>query len=202
MNVYLLAGPSGLATAVETLNTAVASPDVFEELVDGVFRFLQTKVGVVEAPVFERKFASGGIGLTIEEMQSAINAVEYICNGARQFCDTSAALSAALGSQTELEPTAVAAFAHCYDASIAAVATGTTLPGHLSMGQLVGLEWKLGVAVASSHCDALAAPFVTLVLKVAQRGGGVVHHPMELSIPEFQEFRKVVKDVGKALQAM
>jgi hypothetical protein len=202
MNVYLLAGPSGLTTAVETLNVAVGSTDVFEELVDGVFRFLQTKVGAIEAPAFERKFASGGLGLSLVAVQSAINAVEYICNGARQFCDSSAALTAALASQTELEPAAVQAFARCYDASIAAVASGATLPGHLSMGQLAGLSWKVGVAVSSSHCDNLAAPFVTLVLKVAQRGGEIAHHPMELSIPEFQEFRKVIKDVGKTLQSM
>lgn len=52
--------------------------------------------------------------------------------------------------------------------------------------QLVDMKWKLGVAMSSSSCRSLSAPYVTMVLSVADASGLVRDHSFELSVAEFQ----------------
>ena len=52
--------------------------------------------------------------------------------------------------------------------------------------QLVGMEWKLGVAMSSNYCKSLGSPHVGLQLKVADSDGQPTNHTMEMSIPQFQ----------------
>jgi hypothetical protein len=56
----------------------------------------------------------------------------------------------------------------------------------LSIGKLLSLDWKLGVSVKSNHCDNLAAPFVTIFIKVADGNDKISAHSFELTISEFQ----------------
>ncbi|KAL6057895.1 COMM domain-containing protein 6 [Balamuthia mandrillaris] len=72
----------------------------------------------------------------------------------------------------------------------------------LSIGQLVDLEWKLGVAATSSNCKELASPFVSLVMHVADSNSKVTAYPFELSLPEFQEFASNLKDVANLLDSL
>ncbi len=74
----------------------------------------------------------------------------------------------------------------------------------LSLGRLVGLQWRVGVGVSSSLCSALAAPFVTLAFDVAVAGGGggdgAHQQPpksfvVECNHHEFQEVRAAFQDV-------
>ncbi len=55
----------------------------------------------------------------------------------------------------------------------------------LSIGTLVGFDWKLGVAVASSQCANLNVPFVSVVVRVADINGNVISHPFEMNFTEF-----------------
>jgi hypothetical protein len=60
----------------------------------------------------------------------------------------------------------------------------------LSVGELVAMDWKVGVAVESNLTKKLLSPFVTLKLRIRRTDGEVDTHCVELSIPEFQ-VRKV-----------
>ena len=219
MQAYLLAGPDGFSAAVDTLNTAAASAaaNVFEQLVGAVFDFLQARQGVISVAEYQQKFATAGVDLTEQQMQSGVNAVEYICRGARQHCATPEALFTALQTRTEFVDAAAEAFTRRYEASAADVAkeaaltvggargmtnaAGASWKG-LSMGQFVSMDWKIGLAVSSTHCENLNSPYISLLLKVAHRDGHTTQHPFELSVPEFMEFRKVFKSVGKVLEGM
>jgi hypothetical protein len=55
-----------------------------------------------------------------------------------------------------------------------------------NVGQLLDFEWKLGVAVESSNCKALNAPFVSILLRTLDDNGKVISHAFELSFSEFQ----------------
>eukprot|EP00937_MAST-01D_sp_MAST-1D-sp2_P002045 g2045.t1 len=196
MDAYLLAAPSGFTSAVDTLNTASAS----------------SAANVVE----QLKFATAGAKLSRDEVQSATNAVEYLCRGAGQHCASASDLGDALDSRTELDTGVIEAFARRHEASAreAAVQTsamvaaaggegGAGAPWQgLGVGTFVSMEWKIGLAVRSSHCDELNAPYVSLLLKVADRAGHTTQHPLELSVAEFVEFRKVFANMGKVLRGM
>lgn len=56
----------------------------------------------------------------------------------------------------------------------------------LQLGRLFDLQWKLGVAVSSSNCSNLGAPFVALSYKISDANGKARGYAMELSYPEFQ----------------
>ena len=59
----------------------------------------------------------------------------------------------------------------------------------LSIGHLVDLQWKLGMATSSNQCRNLSSLFVTMVLKVADPSGQVTTKSFEMTVPEFQVCR-------------
>ena len=70
------------------------------------------------------------------------------------------------------------------------------------MGTLVDLDWKLGVAARSNHCKALSAPYVGMVLKVADSEGNVKAHSMELTVPEFLELSKKMERLQAVMETV
>jgi len=58
----------------------------------------------------------------------------------------------------------------------------------LRIGHLTALDWKVGLGVASSHCQALKSPFVRLHATVTEPTGQTKVLPMELSIGEFKVY--------------
>ncbi len=55
-----------------------------------------------------------------------------------------------------------------------------------NIGQLVDMDWKLGVAVESSNCKKLNYPFISVLLRTLDSNGKLQCHSFEMSIPEFQ----------------
>jgi hypothetical protein len=55
----------------------------------------------------------------------------------------------------------------------------------MSVGSLVGFDWKMGVAVKSNKCEQLNTPFVAINLRVADPNNVISDHAFELTIPEF-----------------
>ncbi|GCB79510.1 hypothetical protein scyTo_0017902 [Scyliorhinus torazame] len=47
------------------------------------------------------------------------------------------------------------------------IMTAEAVKHMLTMGQLVDLQWKLGMAISSDSCRSLNHPYVTMMLKVA-----------------------------------
>jgi hypothetical protein len=61
----------------------------------------------------------------------------------------------------------------------------------VQLGRLFDLQWKLGVAVSSSNCSNLSAPFVALSYKISDSNGKARGYAMELSYSEFQVNKRV-----------
>ena len=53
------------------------------------------------------------------------------------------------------------------------------------LGALDSVKWKIGVAMESSKCSRLAAPFVGLVLNIRDDAGVVTPTTLELTLEEF-----------------
>jgi hypothetical protein len=71
----------------------------------------------------------------------------------------------------------------------------------LSVGRLVSVETKLGVAVASDTCKRLNTPFLTVLAKI-EYGGTVTEHTFEMSIPQFQSFAKNIKEISSLMESL
>jgi len=73
----------------------------------------------------------------------------------------------------------------------------------LNVGQLVDLEWRIGIAVKSSSCNNLAAPYVSVLAKVADPGNHkITSHTFELSIPQFMDFAKNFRDISDLMESL
>jgi hypothetical protein len=151
-------------------------------------------------------------------VQSVVHAVVYIVTVATRDRVGSAAVDTPfaelLADATELNDELRAAFAAAWQTHTTegvltsspataaaaggddgAVTTTTTASQVLRLGQLVGLDWQLGVGIASSHCGKLNSPYVSLSLSVADAAGVLRVHPLEMTVPEFRELAKTFRRI-------
>lgn len=56
----------------------------------------------------------------------------------------------------------------------------------IKIGQLISLEWKLGVAIKSKDSPELNTPFVTIFMKTADSNNIKSSHCFELNLQEFK----------------
>jgi len=71
-----------------------------------------------------------------------------------------------------------------------------------TIGELVDLQWRLGVAVKSSNCKNLSSPYVSLLIKVRDSDQKLQTRTMELTLPEFQDFAKNFTDMSKLMDSL
>jgi len=213
------APPPGFFTANEVLNLLPAS--IVSQLISEHLDVFYNRVGVVSPTKYLKLLASmpSPTPSTVTEsaMQSAINATAFILRGViLEKVATGDAFGAILEKKSVLSPAARANFVQAWTnhsqagVLVSSSSVVTTQPkgkeptkdsGHsLRLGQLVGMEWKLGVGIASTHCRNLSTPFVSLLLRVAQPDGTTHHHALELTLQQFQEFSKTFHDIAQQLE--
>tara|TARA_A100001035_G_C27683129_1_gene454078 strand:+ start:291 stop:839 length:549 start_codon:yes stop_codon:yes gene_type:complete len=114
-------------------------------------------------------------------------------------------IAMALDLNTSLSRTAIACIVKCVgcireiEATIEAT-SGSETPVEVmnrkmsNYGRVSNLKWRLGVAVASSTCKNLSAPYVSLAFDVTMSNGFKKRQTLELTYPEFQQFmRKLIQ---------
>ncbi|XP_047456099.1 COMM domain-containing protein 6 isoform X2 [Mugil cephalus] len=72
----------------------------------------------------------------------------------------------------------------------------------LSIGQLVDMQWRLGMAVTSDTCRSLNSPYVCLLLKIAEPSGQIYQRCFEMTIPQFQNFHKQFKEMAAVMETV
>ncbi|KAK0154432.1 COMM domain-containing protein 6 [Merluccius polli] len=72
----------------------------------------------------------------------------------------------------------------------------------LSIGQLVDMQWKLGMAVSCDTCRSLNSPFVSVLLKIAEPSGQISQKSFEMTIPQFQNFHRQFKEMAAVLETV
>ena len=68
------------------------------------------------------------------------------------------------------------------------------------MGKLVSLEWKIGVAAASSLCATLLEPYALLIFRTADADGRHARRAVELTLPELQQLTATFEEVSAVLE--
>ncbi|XP_061698021.1 COMM domain-containing protein 6 [Syngnathoides biaculeatus] len=72
----------------------------------------------------------------------------------------------------------------------------------LSVGRLVDMQWKLSMAVSSDTCRSLNSPFVTVLLKIAASSGQIHQKVFEMTVPQFQNFHKQMKELAAVMETV
>ena len=68
------------------------------------------------------------------------------------------------------------------------------------VGKLVSLEWKIGVAAASSLCATLLEPYALLIFRTADTDGRQTRRAVELTLPELQQLTATFEEVSAVLE--
>lgn len=92
----------------------------------------------------------------------------------------------------------------CIDCIVPSIATATSVSeaADNKSGQLINFKWKIGVALSSSRCSSLLAPYVGIAFDIKHSSGRVSSYTAELSYDEFKVFYYKFDEVGKALDSI
>ncbi|CAM4602908.1 unnamed protein product [Leuciscus chuanchicus] len=71
-----------------------------------------------------------------------------------------------------------------------------------SIGQLVDIQWKLGMAVSSDSCRSLNSSFISVLMKIADTSGEVSYKSFEMTVQQFQNFHRQFKEMASVLETV
>ena len=226
MDEYLLSAPLGFTSAVNTINKCDHASAVLADLVLRTLSFVDaadSEEATLPPQTFCQKLNASGVELSLQSVESVIHATVYILRGALRLLSSSPGdLQAALQHSTDLSDTTAEVFAlgfahylklktkkqakqkaaaQAEDGSASALA-GVTARAPASSGRVVGMDWKVGVRVASDRCEELNTAFVTVVLRIANADGEVTANAVEMSVPEFNSFASTLREIGRKLDSV
>lgn len=117
---------------------------------------------------------------TLAQMGGAVNALVFIYKQCKSLVTTAGQSASSLKDAFSqgLAPALVDEARHVViDAYIASTSTSTStsesstvsdMASSLSLGSVVGLDWKIGMGIMSDSCNNLKAPFVSVVWKIGK----------------------------------
>ncbi|XP_031442418.1 COMM domain-containing protein 6 isoform X2 [Clupea harengus] len=161
-------------------------------------------IGRLPPDVFaETTFQRAGIDLEWKALQSIIRLLSSNFRTAAKNNLTADQLVARLGEGSRHWAKAVLQVVHqLWSEHGSLIHTYQEAHAMASIGQMVDMQWKLGMAVSSDTCRSLNSPYVSLLLKVADTSGEVSYKSFEMTIPQFQNFHSQFKDISAALETV
>ncbi|KAF4087385.1 hypothetical protein AMELA_G00094820 [Ameiurus melas] len=71
-----------------------------------------------------------------------------------------------------------------------------------SIGQLVDVQWKLGMAVSSDTCRSLNSAYISVLMKIADTSGEISYKSFEMTVLQFQNFYRQFKEIASVLETV
>lgn len=182
--------PPGFFAANEVLNELPG--ELLSRMIGDGQRYIRRQV---ESMPTEEYAKMAPAGASLASVRSATNAVVYILRQLSLSKAEGKAASALLESETDLNEAARAAFSETGQGATQDQKS-SSIRRALNVGKLVDIKWKLGMGVSSNTCKNLAAPFVTLSLKIVDPNQQSRVYTLELNLEQFQEFRQTFKNIA------
>ncbi|KAL4230715.1 COMM domain-containing protein 6 [Mactra antiquata] len=190
--------PEGFGVAVEILNSFNEEDLIL--LGSEVTQFLQYKIGAVNVNKWREKLSDNKNKLDETKLQSCINALIYIYRCSAKEKLSVEQLRTDLGTSIMFSESTLTSLCTVWSKQ-GPIMMSSGLSEHiLGVGQLLDIQWKVGVAMCSDHCKQLNSPFVTLVLTVSDTRGNIKSHTLELTMEQFRNFNKQLKDIGRMME--
>ncbi|XP_076021858.1 COMM domain-containing protein 6 [Genypterus blacodes] len=184
-------------------NIARLSPDLLAEACQHILTYLQGQIKGVDSGEISQRFQRAGVGLAHEALQSIIRFLLLTFRSAGKSKLSADELVLRLEEGSSKWPKASLQVVHrLWSEQGALVQTQQEAHAMLSIGQLVDIQWKLGMAVSSDTCRSLNSPYVTLLLKIAEPSGQICQKSFEMTIPQFQNFHKQVKEMAAVMETV
>ncbi|KAJ8256096.1 hypothetical protein COCON_G00199600 [Conger conger] len=177
--------------------------DLFAETCQQILNQLQGRVQAIDVVEICDRFHKAGLGLELGAVQEITKLLSFHFRSAAKSSLSAEQLTSRLceGSSRWAKP-ALQVVRKLWSEQGASVCGHQEAQAMLSVGQLVDVQWKLGMAISSDSCRSLNSPFVTLLLKVADSSGQISSKSFEMTIPQFQNFFKQFKEMAAVLETI
>ncbi|KNC47112.1 COMM domain-containing protein 6 [Thecamonas trahens ATCC 50062] len=194
---FLQQVPEGFVPACDVLNEF---PVLYvEQLTTEVVRYLRYNAGVVSAKKYHDALRAEGVDIAVDECQHAINAMIYLMTGVIKARLKPNKFGQALLMFTGLIKSVITVIVKVWAEQAEVLLTDATAK-EIHVGELLSLDWKVGVSVASSTCSSLNTPFVTLLVRVADADGVITSRACELSIAQFMDVAQNFEDIAELMK--
>ncbi|XP_055492706.1 COMM domain-containing protein 6 isoform X2 [Leucoraja erinacea] len=192
-------GWAGFENSIESISKL--PQDLFAEVCQQIMLYLQCKTPGVNTLELVERLQNAGVELDAEATKEIVHVISLIFRAAAQSSMSAEELVTKLaGSSSKWSKQALQAIRHVWNEQGKLVVTAEDAKHMLTVGQLVDLQWKLGMAMSSDGCRSLNYLYVTMVLKVANPSGDIIRRSFEMTIPQFQNFSKQFRELAAVLE--
>lgn len=178
-------------------------PDAFSETCLHILTYLSGQSTGLDAAELSNRFSRADITLDFEDLQSITRYLlltfRYAGNQSLSADDLISKLEE--GSSRWAKPV-LRAIHKLWSEHGAEVKLQQEAKGMLSIGQLVDMQWKLGMAMSSNTCRSLNSPYVMVMLKVADPSGQICQKSFEMTIQQFQNLHSQFTDIAAAMETL
>ncbi|XP_011487615.1 COMM domain-containing protein 6 [Oryzias latipes] len=192
---------SGMNSVVD--NICRLPPDLFTETSQHILVYLQGHTSGIDSAEISHKFLQAGVGLNHEAQQEIIRFLLLTFRSAGQRNISADELVSKLEEGSlKWSKASLQVLHRLWSEQGAAVHAQQEVQAALRIGQVVDVQWRLGMAVSSDICRSLNSPYVTLLLKIAEPSGLICQKSFEMSVPQFQNFHKQFKEMAALMETV
>lgn len=179
------------------------SPDLLEEACQHILNYLQGRAAGVDSTQMSNTFQRAGVRLDHEALQHTIRFLLLTFRSAgKNDLSGDGLVSRLEQSSNKWSKASLQVLHRLWSEHGASVRAQQEVQAMLSIGQLVDIQWKLGMAVSSDTCRSLNSPYVCLLLKIAEPSGQISLKSFEMTIPQFQNFHKQFKEMAAVMETV
>ncbi|XP_029314256.1 COMM domain-containing protein 6 [Cottoperca gobio] len=179
------------------------SPDLLAEACGHILTYLQGQTRGVDSALISDGFQKAGVRCDHEALQNIVRFLLLTFRSAGKSNLSGDDLVSRLEEGSNKWPKASLQVLHrLWSEHGALVHAQQEVQAMLSIGQLVDMQWKLGMAVSSDTCRSLNSPYVSLRLKIVEPSGQICQRSLEMTIPQFQNFHKQFKEMAAVMETV
>lgn len=177
--------------------------DILSETCLHILTYLGGQSAGVDAAEISSKLSSAGVTLDLEDLQSVARYLLLTFRFAgNQSLSADSLISKLEESSSKWSKSALQVLHKLWSEHGSDVKLQQEAKGMLSIGQLVDMQWKLGMAMSSDTCKSLNSPYVMVMLKVADSSGQICQKSFEMTIQQFQNLYSQCKDIAAVMETV
>ncbi|XP_046332646.2 COMM domain-containing protein 6-like isoform X1 [Haliotis rufescens] len=176
--------------------------DMLAQICQDVATFLQYKSGPVKAEKYTQLLEAFSASPTKVSITSVVNALTYLLRSAAALKMDGEEFQNQLTSSDIFSKDVVDTLVHSWNEQGRQLMATTSQLQCLNVGQLLDLQWRVGVAISSDDCKNLNSPTITLLLTIAETGGNITKHSVEMTLTQFRNFSRQLKEMAILMETV
>ncbi|XP_067663706.1 COMM domain-containing protein 6-like [Haliotis asinina] len=192
--------PQGFQEAIT--DASQLPQDMLAQICQDVATFLQYKTGPVKTEKYTQLLEVSSASPTKVSVASVVNAVTYILRSAASLKLDEEEFKNQLMSSDIFTRDVLDTLVHTWREQGRQLMGTTSQLQCLNVGQLLNLQWRVGVAISSDDCKSLNSPTITLLLTIAETGGSITKQSVEMTLTQFRNFSRQLKEMAVLMETV